>query len=142
MVCLGAGLRRMNEGRGVHPSEGEKQASIKRAVQATDLLQSRKIIPDFATWAQCYSLYVTVIATHQPVTKARWHEIQMAIVGEWMLEECSGSHQAVPEQLSRIVTPLRGDVSKRELNKYPDRVLVELILRGISVLAMRQAALL
>ncbi len=35
-------------------------------VQAADLLQSRKIIPDFATWVQCFGLYATAIATHQP----------------------------------------------------------------------------
>lgn len=30
-------------------------------VQAADLLQSRRIIPDLATWTQCYALYVTVV---------------------------------------------------------------------------------
>ena len=34
-------------------------------VQAADLLQARKIIPDLATWVQCFSLYVAAIASHQ-----------------------------------------------------------------------------
>ena len=34
-------------------------------VQAADLIQSRKIIPDFATWSQCFALYVATLATHQ-----------------------------------------------------------------------------
>ena len=32
-------------------------------VQAADLIQSRKIIPDLATWVQCFSLYVATLAT-------------------------------------------------------------------------------
>lgn len=35
-------------------------------VQAADLLQTRKIIPDLATWLQCFSLYVATIATKFP----------------------------------------------------------------------------
>lgn len=35
-------------------------------VHAADLLQSRKVIPDFATWSQCFAIYVAVVATHQP----------------------------------------------------------------------------
>ena len=35
-------------------------------VQAADLMQSRKIIPDLATWVQCYALYVAAIAPHKP----------------------------------------------------------------------------
>ena len=31
-------------------------------VQAADLLQSRKVIPDLATWSQCFALYVAVLA--------------------------------------------------------------------------------
>ena len=34
-------------------------------VQAANLLQTRKIIPDLATWVQCFSLYVAAIASHQ-----------------------------------------------------------------------------
>lgn len=33
-------------------------------VQAADLIETRKIIPDLATWVQCFSLYVAVLATH------------------------------------------------------------------------------
>ena len=35
-------------------------------VQAEDLMQSRKIIPDLATWLQCFSLYVALLTTQQP----------------------------------------------------------------------------
>lgn len=35
-------------------------------VQAADLLQSRRVIPDLATWSQCYALFVAVLAPHQP----------------------------------------------------------------------------
>ena len=35
-------------------------------VQAADLLQSKKLIPDLATWIQCFALYVAVLAPSQP----------------------------------------------------------------------------
>lgn len=35
-------------------------------VQAADLFQARKIIPDLATWLQCFSLYVATLATKFP----------------------------------------------------------------------------
>ena len=35
-------------------------------VQAAELLQARKIIPDLATWIQCYSLYAATMATMFP----------------------------------------------------------------------------
>ena len=35
-------------------------------VQAADLVQSRKIIPDLATWTQCFALYMATLASHQP----------------------------------------------------------------------------
>ena len=35
-------------------------------VQAADLLQVRKIIPDLATWLQCLTLYVATLAPSQP----------------------------------------------------------------------------
>ncbi len=35
-------------------------------VQAADLVQNRKRIPDYATWSQCYALYVAVLASHRP----------------------------------------------------------------------------
>ena len=34
-------------------------------VQAADLVQSRKIIPDLATWTQCFALYVATLASHR-----------------------------------------------------------------------------
>ena len=35
-------------------------------VQAAELVQSRKIVPDLATWTQCFALYVATLASHQP----------------------------------------------------------------------------
>ena len=35
-------------------------------VQAADLLQARKIIPDLATWLQCFALYVATLAPSHP----------------------------------------------------------------------------
>ena len=35
-------------------------------LQAADLLQSRRVIPDLATWSQCYALYVAALVPHQP----------------------------------------------------------------------------
>ena len=35
-------------------------------VQAVDLSQSKKLIPDLATWVQCFALYMAVLAPHQP----------------------------------------------------------------------------
>ena len=61
-------------------------------VQAADLVQSRKIIPDLATWLQCFALYVAVLAKGNPqkVQELMAYqndncqskpEIQMAIMG-------------------------------------------------------------
>ena len=35
-------------------------------VQAADMMNARKIIPDLATWVQCFNLYVATLASHQP----------------------------------------------------------------------------
>jgi len=35
-------------------------------VQAADLMQAWKLIPDLATWVQCFALYATTLLTHQP----------------------------------------------------------------------------
>lgn len=35
-------------------------------VQAADLMQARKTIPDLATWSQCFSLYTAVVAKKSP----------------------------------------------------------------------------
>ena len=35
-------------------------------VQAEDLLQPRKLIPDLPTWVQCFTIYVAVLAQKQP----------------------------------------------------------------------------
>lgn len=50
------------KGRAV-PQLGDGQIVV---VQAADLMQSRKVIPDFATWSQCFALYTAVLALHHP----------------------------------------------------------------------------
>ena len=35
-------------------------------VQAEDLLQTKKLIPDLSMWIQCFTLYAAVLAPHQP----------------------------------------------------------------------------
>ena len=35
-------------------------------IQAADLMESRKLIPDLATWIQCFSIYAAVIITKEP----------------------------------------------------------------------------
>ena len=45
-------------------------------VQAVDLSQSRKIIPDLATWAQCFSLYVAVVTKKFPERIAEFMSYQ------------------------------------------------------------------
>lgn len=35
-------------------------------VQASDLLESQKLIPDLATWAHCFSIYMAVITVADP----------------------------------------------------------------------------
>ncbi len=58
-------------------------------VQAADLIQSWRIIPDLATWSQCYALYVAVLATDQPERlldlplphRESKPEVQVAVLG-------------------------------------------------------------
>ena len=35
-------------------------------VQAADLMEHRKLIPDFATWVQCFNIYAAVILSKEP----------------------------------------------------------------------------
>ena len=35
-------------------------------VQAADLVQSRRLIPDIATWIQCFGLYAAVVLRQKP----------------------------------------------------------------------------
>ena len=35
-------------------------------LQASNLVQAKKAIPDFATWGQCFAIYVAVLAGHDP----------------------------------------------------------------------------
>ena len=47
------------------PSSHELEGQI-LVVQAADLAQSRKIIPDLPTWLQCFALYTAVVLKDQP----------------------------------------------------------------------------
>ena len=52
------------KGKGKPPSNNwEGQVVV---VQAAELVQARKLIPDFATWSQCFAVYVAVLGQHQP----------------------------------------------------------------------------
>ena len=35
-------------------------------VQAAELVQARRLIPDYATWSQCFAIFVAVVGQHQP----------------------------------------------------------------------------
>ena len=45
------------------PSSMEGQIVV---VQAADLLNSKKIIPDLATWLQCFALYMAIVTAKEP----------------------------------------------------------------------------
>ena len=47
----------------LNTQHGDNQIIV---VQAPDLMQTRQVILDLATWSQCYALYMTVILAHQP----------------------------------------------------------------------------
>ena len=55
------------------PARGKAQAVPQAlegqivVVQTADLLQSRCVIPDLATWMQCYAIFTAVIASKNPV---------------------------------------------------------------------------
>ena len=62
-------------------------------LQAADPVQTRKMIPDYATWSQCNALYVAVLAAQQPGRLADLmgyqsliacvsKEVQVAILGD------------------------------------------------------------
>ena len=62
------------------PSQRQEQALLQSlegqviVVQAADLAQPRRVIPDLATWSQCFALYVAVLAPHQPADwPTLWH---------------------------------------------------------------------
>ena len=40
-------------------------------MQAEDLMQTKKLIPDLPTWLQCFALFVLVAAKHKP--ERLWH---------------------------------------------------------------------
>ena len=85
MVCVGPGLAplsrrlveriRTNEyvdftefpsAKGKGRSMPQPTESHVIVLQAADLVQSRKTIPDYATWSQCFALYVAVFAAEHP----------------------------------------------------------------------------
>ena len=54
------------------PAKGRVKASAHAmegqivVVQAADLLENRKLIPDLATWVQCFSIYAAVVISKEP----------------------------------------------------------------------------
>ncbi len=56
-------------------------------VQAADLLQSYKVIPDLATWSQCFAMYVAVLAQVQPERVPELMAYQ-AIIAKASLKYC------------------------------------------------------
>ena len=85
MICMGPGLpplhKKMVEKIGANeyidftelpPAKGKGRSLTQPAegqiilLQAADLVQSRKTIADYATWSQCYALYVAALAAQQP----------------------------------------------------------------------------
>ena len=63
---------------------GEGQILI---LQASDLAPSRQAIPDLATWLQCYSLYMAVLASHQP------HRIVELVAYQSMIVKASARYK-------------------------------------------------
>ena len=43
--------------------QGDRQIMV---IQAADLMTTRKVIPDLATWLQCFVVYVAVLGPYQP----------------------------------------------------------------------------
>ena len=52
------------------PSQEEGHVIV---VRADDLSGSRKMIPDLATWLQCFALYMVVLTKNQTALAIYWH---------------------------------------------------------------------
>ncbi len=73
------------KGKGRSVSQGiEGQVVV---IQATDLMQSRRIIPDLATWSQCFALYVAIVAKHQ--AKHQPHRVQELMAYQSIIAKAS-----------------------------------------------------
>lgn len=85
MICLGSGLPALSKKlvakilaneyidfSELPPAKGKSRTMPQSlegqviVVQAADLLQARRIIPDLATWLQCFALYVATLASKYP----------------------------------------------------------------------------
>ena len=51
------------KGRSIPPTSLEGQIVL---VQASELVQTQRLVPDFATWIQCFAIYAAVTITHSP----------------------------------------------------------------------------
>ncbi len=69
------------KGKGRSVSQGMEGQVV--VIQATDLMQSRRIIPDLATWSQCFALYVAIVAKHHP------HRVQELMAYQSMIAKAS-----------------------------------------------------
>ena len=51
------------KGRSIPPTSLEGQIVL---VQASELVQTQRLVPDFATWVQCFAIYAAITITHSP----------------------------------------------------------------------------
>ena len=51
------------KGRSIPPTSLEGQIVL---IQAAELTQTQRLVPDFATWIQCFALYAAIIIAHSP----------------------------------------------------------------------------
>ena len=51
------------KGRSIPPNSLDGQIVL---VQASELLQTQRLVPDFATWVQCFAVYAAITIAHSP----------------------------------------------------------------------------
>ena len=64
------------------PAKGKSRAipqALEGQVIMVDLASTKKVVPDLATWSQCFAIYVAVVAAHQPDRLAELMAYQASI---------------------------------------------------------------
>ena len=51
------------KGRSIPPNSLDGQIVL---VQASELMQTQRLVPDFATWVQCFAVYAAITIAHSP----------------------------------------------------------------------------
>lgn len=51
------------KGRSIPPNSLEGQIVL---IQASELVQTQRLVPDFATWVQCFAIYAAITIAHSP----------------------------------------------------------------------------